>query len=306
MMKMVGLIKKNIFLIMCVFIITACSDNPSKIPESLSDADLYTKGQQALQKRNYMAAIEHLQALESRYPFGPFSIQGQLDLAYAYLKNDDFQEAHAAASRFIRLHADHPNADYAHYLQGLSSYLGNQGFIEKYFPVNSSERDPGQALKSFQEFSELISRYPDSTYVADARKRMIAMRNRMAENILIIAGYYLKRHAYVAAINRSNEVINHYQQSPSVESALGIVIESYRHLGLMASSDEALAVLKTNFPQSKLLNAGGEFIGYQVFSDVNPSFWHMVTFGLISDSSQAPAEKVHVPQPPEKTGAISS
>ena len=267
-----------------------------KIPENLSDATLYEKGQQALRKEDYHTAVAHLRALESRYPFGPFSTQGQLDLAYAYLKNGEPEEAHAAAGRFIRLHPDHPNADYAMYLQGLSSYKSQTGFAEKYFPVDPGQRDPGPALKSFDEFSALLNRYPDSLYAADARLRMVALRNRMAGHILSISGYYLKRHAYVAAVNRAGEVTRSYSGTPSVEPALGILVESYQHLGMTAAADDALSVLKANYPHSSLLDAHGRFTGYRVFGDVDPSFLSMVTFGLIGGSKK-PVDAT-VPAPP--------
>ncbi len=274
--------------LICVLALSACSGSPTKIPENLSDATLYSKGLNAIRQDDYNTAISNLRALESRYPFGPFSTQGQLELAYAYLKNDSPQEAHAAASRFIRLHPDHPNVDYAYYLKGLSSYMSNMGFIEKYIPIDKSERDPGPVYQSFNEFSKLLTLFPDSPYASDAKQRMIAIKNRMAMHVLHIADYYLKRHAYVSAVSRGNEVIEKYQQTPAIEPALGIIIESYQHLGLLKPASKALAVLKKNYPESKLLNAEGNFIGYKVFSDVNPSFWSMITFGLIGKNIRHP------------------
>lgn len=300
MIKSVRSLTKYMLALACVLSLAACSSSPTKIPENLSDATLYSKGQSALRHDDYYTAIDNFKALESRYPFGPFSTQGQLDLAYVYLKNDDPQNAHAAASRFIRLHPDHPNADYAYYLKGLSSYISNQGFVERYLPLDASKRDPGQSLQSFEEFSELLSRYPNSPYSADARQRMIALKDRMANHVLHIANYYMKRHAYVAAISRGNEIINNYQQTPAIEPALGIVIEGYQHLGLTQPANQALAVLKKNFPHSKLLNAQGNFVGYQVFSDVNPSFWSMITFGLIgNDAKKSVDSSENVPAPPK-------
>jgi len=281
-------------------VLAACSSSPPKIPENLSDATLYSRGQAALRQQDYYTAIDNFKALESRYPFGPFSTQGQLDLVYAYLKNDNPQEAHAAASRFIRLHPDHPNADYAYYLKGLSSYMSNEGFVERYMPIDASQRDPGQALQSFQEFSELLSLYPNSPYAPDARQRMIALKDRMALHVLHIANYYLKRHAYVAAISRGNEIVNSYQRTSSVEPALGIIIEGYQHLGLIQPANEALAVLNKNFPHSRLVDEQGNFVGYQVYSDVDPSFWSMITFGLIGNNhNNAVKKKVNVPTPPQ-------
>ena len=301
MIKSARSLTKYILSLACVLSLAACSSSPTKIPENLSDATLFSKGQSALRHGDYYDAIDNFKALESRYPFGPFSTQGQLDLAYAYLKNDNPQEAHAAASRFIRLHPDHPNADYAYYIRGLSSYMSNEGFVERYLPIDASERDPGPALQSFNEFSELLSRYPNSPYSADARQRMVALKDRMADHVLHIANYYMKRHAYVAAISRGNEIVSNYQQTPAVEPALGVIIEGYQHLGLTAPANQTLAVLKKNFPHSKLINAQGKFIGYKIFSDVNPSFWSMITFGLIGNNAKKSViGAIDVPSPPKE------
>ena len=136
--------------------------------------------QRALNARNFRGAIATYQALESRFPFGRFAAQGQLELIYAYYSNLDLEAARSAADRFIRLHPDNPNIDYAYYMKGMASFAEDSGFIARFLPTDPSKRDPGRARDSFAEFSLLLALYPDSEYAADARARMIFLRNTLA------------------------------------------------------------------------------------------------------------------------------
>lgn len=264
-------------------LLSACSSNDVKVPENLTEAQLFQKASEQLEKENFSGAVETLRALESRYPFGPFSEQSQLDLIYAYYRSSEPESARAAAQRFIRLHPNNPNVDYAYYMRGLASNTADLGLIERYIPVDMSRRDPGQARQSFSEFSELLRRFPDSRYAPDARQRMIHLRNRMAQYELHVANYYMKRKAYVAAVGRGRYVVEHLQGTPAVEEALGMMIEGYQHLALTTPAAQTLEVLKTNFPESKMLNANGEFTGYRYYEDVDPSMLNTVTFGLIGN-----------------------
>ncbi len=268
--------------------LAACSSNDVKVPENLSEAELFKQANEQLEKENYSAAIDTLRALESRYPFGPFAEQSQLDLIYAYYRSMQPEASRASAERFIRLHPSNPNVDYAYYMRGLASNTADLGLVERYIPVDLAERDPGQARQSFAEFSELLRRFPDSRYAADARQRMIHLRNRMARYELHVANYYMKRQAYVAAINRGRYVVEHLQGVPVMEEALGIMIEGYQHLRLEQPAAEAMEVLKTNFPNSKMIGANGEFTGYSSYEDVNPDMLSTVTFGLLGESAPNP------------------
>ena len=284
------LLSKRFFILALVTFLTACaSSEKEKVPENLSEAELYRQAQQSLENSNYSQAVDKLRALESRYPFGPFAEQAQLDLVYAYYKNMEPEAARASAERFIRLHPQHPNVDYAYYMRGLASNTADLGLIERYVPVDMSKRDPGQARQSFNEFSELLQRFPDSPYASDARQRMIALRNRLSYYELHVANYYMKRKAYVAAINRGRYIVEHMQGTPVVEEALGMMVEGYQHLNLEQPANEALEVLKTNFPDSKLIGENGEFTGYKVYADVDPSVWNIITFGLVDGK---PADEI--------------
>ena len=298
----------NITRLLPVLLITVflagCASNPDKeqLPESLSEAKLYQMSSQALNNSRYTEAIKALRTLESRYPFGSFAEQAQLDLIYAYFKNAEPEASRAAADRFIRLHPQHKDTDYAYYMKGLASNTASLGFLERYLPMDLSRRDPGQARQSFNEFSELLSRYPDSQYAPDARQRMIELRNRLAEYEIHAANYYMKRKAYVAAVNRGRYVVENMQQTPSVPEALTIMVEGYYHLGLTESAEEALAALKLNYPDHSSLDKDGNFTGFQVFEDVDPSVLSTLTFGLfgrkINKPQSATPQPVEPPAPP--------
>ncbi len=280
-------------------VLTGCSSSPEKekLSENLTETELYQLATDALNTNSYTSAIERLRTLESRYPFGSFAEQSQLDLIYAYYMNAEPEASRAAADRFLRLHPQHPDADYPYYIKGLASNTAAMGIIERFLPLDSTKRDPGQARQSFNEFRELLSRFPDSKYAPDARQRMVALRNRLAAYEIHAANYYMKRKAYVAAVNRGKYVVENMQKTPAVEPALGVMIEGYQHLGLADPAEEALILLKANFPESKLLGKSGEFTGYQSFGDVDPSLLYTLTFGLLGESGVEKQTRT-APKPP--------
>ncbi|MDP0589038.1 MAG: outer membrane protein assembly factor BamD [Candidatus Endonucleobacter bathymodioli] len=273
-------------LLFSALIITGCASKGDKdnLPESLSETEIYKIANSLLNKDNYSEAIKHLRILESRYPFGVFAEQAQLEIIYAYFMNDELDASKAAADRFIRLNPQHQNTDYAYYIKGLASNTASIGILERYIPLDMTRRDPGQATQSFNEFAELLTLYPDSKYAPDARQRMIALHNRLAAYEIHAANYNLKRKAFVAAIMRGQYVIENMQETPSMPEALAIMVEGYQHLGLTEPADSALKVLKLNYPDHPSLDKEGNFIGYKVFNDTNPSILSTLTFGLLGGS----------------------
>ncbi|SDT93935.1 outer membrane protein assembly factor BamD [Halopseudomonas salegens] len=249
---------KHILLIALMVLLTACASNRGVIDESLSESELYQQAQQDLESRNYAAAIEKLQALESRYPFGRYAQQAQLELIYAYYQNIEPEASRAAAERFIRLHPQHPNADYAYYIRGMASFTRDQGVFERFLPLDMTRRDPGGARDSFNEFAQLVSRYPDSRYAPDARLRMVYLRNLLAAYDAHVGHFYLKRGAYVAAANRGRYIVENFQQTPSVSDGLALMVEAYQRLALNDLADAALLTLQSNYPEHPSLN-NGEF-----------------------------------------------
>lgn len=213
-----------------------------------SEEKLHTSAKEAMDDGYYQKAIKMYETLESRFPFGDYAAQAQLNIAYAYYKNDDAEAAIAAAERFIKIHPRNPSVDYAYYLKGLVNYNRDIGFLERFLPTDTSQRDPGSAREAYNNFQELISRFPDSQYVPDAQQRMIALRNNMAMHEVHAARFYLRRKAYIAAVSRAAEVVNNYQRTPAVPFALEVMIEAYKKLGMETLANNASRVYELNFP----------------------------------------------------------
>jgi outer membrane protein assembly factor BamD len=202
----------------------------------------------AVDAGNYEKAIKLYEALESRYPFGEDSAQTQLDIAYAYFKNNDPDSAIAAADRFIKMNPRNPAVDYAYYLKGLVNYNRGIGFIDRFLPTDTSQRDPGTARDALNNFEELIRRFPQSKYVPDARQRIIALRNNLAMYEVHVARYYMKRKAYVAVVNRASTVIEKYQRTPAVPYALLVLQEAYTNLEMADLAQDTQRVYEKNYP----------------------------------------------------------
>ena len=246
-------------LILLAFIanLHGCASRPEDDDPTLklNAAQLYEEAKYQLTEQNWSDAITLYEKLESRYPYGPYAQQAQLEVAYAYYKYDEIESAILAADRFIKLNPQHPNVDYAYYLKGLVRYDTDLNIFERWFNVDISERDPGNARKAFDYFSELVNKFPLSRYRDDAIKRMYQLRNNLAKNEIHIANYYIKRGAYLSAVNRAKFVVENYQQTPSVPDALAIMVDAYRELGLNKLADDALRVLELNHPQHTSLQA---------------------------------------------------
>jgi outer membrane protein assembly factor BamD len=211
---------------------------------------LYSEAKDELTGGNYQKAIKYYEKLESRYPFGRFAQQAQLELAYAHHKDNDPTSAVAAADRFIKLHPAHPNIDYAYYLKGIIWFNEDQGFVARFADQDPSERDPKAARESFEAFKELAKRFPDSKYAVDAVQRMNYLVNALASHEVHVARYYVARKAYIAAINRAQYALKNYPQSPALEEALFLLVKSYDELGMTDLRNDAERVMKTNFPNS--------------------------------------------------------
>jgi outer membrane protein assembly factor BamD len=202
----------------------------------------------ALDAGSYEKAVKLYEAIQTRYPFGEGSIQAELDLAYAYYKATKYEESVATADRFIKMNPRSAGVDYALYLKGLSNYNRDIGFIDRFLPTDTSQRDQTKAQTSYNNFKELVDRFPNSKYVPDARLRMIAVRNNLAMHEVHIARYYMKRKAYVAAASRASGVVEHYQGTPAVPYALEVMQEAYNNLGMTDLAKDAARVYELNYP----------------------------------------------------------
>ena len=213
-----------------------------------SARQLYQAGKERLDEGDYETALDFYGKLESRYPFGVLAEQAQLETAYAHYKRDEPASAIAAADRFLKQHPRHPRADYAYYLKGLANFNPGRTFLDRFAPRDLSQRDPGSAMRSFRDFEELLRRYPESRYAGDAVQRMIFLKNTLAQHEMHVAGYYMRRRAYVAAANRARYVVEHYQGTPALPHALALMASAYRKLSLDDLAEDALRVLGLNYP----------------------------------------------------------
>lgn len=243
---------RNLIIFLLVFVLSGCSYlSESKKDDKTAgwDADrFYTEARGALDSGLYGEAIELYQKLETTYPFGAHAQQALLDLAYANYKDDEPEAAIAACNRFIKLYPQNMHVDYAYYLKGLANFNKGKGFTQRYLPTDESQRDPGASFRAFQDFSELVKRFPDSEYVEDSAKRMRYLRNILAQNEVHVANYYMRRGAFVAAANRARFVIENYPKTPSVPDALVVMAKAYRVLEMDDLSNDALRVLELNYP----------------------------------------------------------
>jgi len=249
----------SLVLIGSLALLTACSSSTKKEEKFVSEADLYNAAEEQLEHEQWEVAIKNLQKLEENFPFGAYAEQGQLELIYAYYSYSKPDEAIATANRFIRLHPQHRNVDYAYYMMGLSSFTKDKGMFERVMPTDMTKRDPGAARESLANFTQLLNRFPDSPYAADAKKRMLYLRNALARYEIHVANYYFKRQAYVAAVSRGRFVIENYPQSPATPDALAVMVQGYHWLGMQDRSNEIVEVLRTNYPNYPAFDKKGNF-----------------------------------------------
>jgi len=227
-----------------------CSIAEKVDPANWSAAKLYSEAKDALDGGQYDLAIKHYETLEARFPYGAYSQQAQLEIAYAYYKQNEQASAVAAADRFIKLHPNHRNVDYAYYLKGLAYFNENEGVLGQLSKQDRTERDPKSARESFEAFKALVKRFPESKYAPDSLARMKYLVNALASHEIHVARYYLKRGAYIAAANRAQYAIRNYPEAPAREEALLIMIQAYDVIGMPQLRDDAERVLRRNFPDS--------------------------------------------------------
>ena len=237
-------------------LLAACSFIDKHDPTAGYSAEkLYREAKDALDGGQYDLAIKRYETLESRFPYGRYSQQGQLEIAYVYYKQSEQASAVAATERFMKLHPNHPNVDYAYYLRGLVYFNEDLGLLGKVSRQDRTERDPKAARESFDAFKELVQRFPESKYTPDALARMKYLINALASHEVHVARYYMKRGAYVAASNRAQYALRNYPQAPAQEDALLIMIQAYDVLGMAELRNDAERVLRKNFPDSAQLKS---------------------------------------------------
>lgn len=219
---------------------------------------LYGEAKDAMAEKDWEKAVRYLEKLEARYPYGRYAQQAQLEVAYAYWKDNERASAIAAADRFIKMYPNHANVDYAYYLKGLINFNENTGLLSWLTTPDMTDRDPKAAREAFMALREVVTRFPESRYAEDAGARLRYLLNALAWHEVHVARYYMKRGAYIAAANRAQHAIKNYPQAPALEEAVFVLVRAYDALGMAELRDAAARVMRTNFPDSRYLRAGGD------------------------------------------------
>ncbi|HEX4583780.1 MAG TPA: outer membrane protein assembly factor BamD [Burkholderiaceae bacterium] len=231
-----------------VFALASCGSLEKDATAKWDVARLYKEAHAELLAGNWNHARELFEKLESRYPFGRYAQQGQIEIAYAYYKQGETADALDATDRFLKTNPSHPNVDYVYYLKGLINFIEPPALVGRLVGYKVSERDPKAMRDSFEAFKELLTRFPDSRYAPDARVRLSYLQNALAAHEVRVADYYYRRGAYVAAIERAQGALREFPGSAAQREALTLIAQSYGRLGLTELQADAERVLRLNFP----------------------------------------------------------
>lgn len=288
-----------LLLLSSVFFSTGCSSlgsssNKDTDTQGFTEKNFYDKIQNDLKGGFWQTAIQNLESLEAQFPFGDYAEQAQLELIYARFKANEYETAIAAADRFIRLHPQHPNVDYAYYLKGLSSYSQSKGLFDQLLPTDDTKRDPGSARNSFSTFNELLSRFPESPYAPDAQKRMIYLRNILARHEIHAANYFFFRRAYLAAANRGRYVVENFQKTPSVPDGLAVMAQAYHLMQMNELANDAATLLAANYPEHPSLDSSGNFQYKDSPDQLDRSWINTLTAGLIDKPDALGFDSRHI------------
>jgi len=237
----------GIMLALMLVTVSGCKKDRA-IDDGRQASEMYADAKKYMASQNWGRAVQSYQSLSTRFPFGRYTEQAQLELAYCYHKAGQPEAALSTADRFIRTYPSHPNVDYAYYIRGLTNYEQRVGFMERMMPSRVRDRDQTAARESFRDFDELVRRFPDSRYAPDARQRMVFLRNNLSFYELDVARYYLRRKAYVASANRARYALETYPGSPEMGNALEILHVSYTEMGLPELAEDTMKVLVLNYP----------------------------------------------------------
>jgi outer membrane protein assembly factor BamD len=273
---------KYVLILLFSLTLLGCSGNDERpdIAADTGEQQMYEDAQRYLRGGNFDLAVRSLQLLESRYPFGKYAEQAQLELIYGHYSAYEHEAAVEAADRFIRLHPQHPNVDYAFYMKGLAAYTSSDDIFTRFMPTDQSKRDTSHAKEAFGEFAQLLSRYPNSPYAADAKARMVSLRNQLARHEIVVANYYLRRGAYLAATNRGRYVVENFQRTPAVADGLAIMAQGYILLGMDDLARDSIDVLALNYPEHPSVDDNGEFVSVYTLDGLQRSWINKASLGL--------------------------
>ena len=237
---------RHLFLIMVSAMLFSCAGIDKDETADYSAKELYEEAQESIDSAEFQTAVKHLESLEARFPFDPYAKQAQLDIAYAYYKFDELDQATSAVERFARLHPRDPHMDYVYYLKGLINFNRGQGLLDAWFPREPSRHDPAVLEQAFNDFATLVRRFPNSTYAGDANQRMIYLRNQLAEKEILIARFYIERKSWLSSAKRAKAVIERFPNTIWTKDALDILLLSYQKLGLTDLAADTQRIIDYN------------------------------------------------------------
>ncbi len=250
------LIKNALIILLYCSYLTACStvsglfgddEDEELVSDDVPARMLYQKANGEMLSNRYADAIESYSLLESRYPFGIYAQQAQLELIYLYYRQSDMDSAIMSAERFIKNNPQHPSLAYAYYMRALANFDKSKTLLNFILPRNPSEKDPAPLLESFETFGSLIQMFPDTEYADDAKQRMIYLRNELAEYELTVADFYMRRGAYLAAANRAKYVMERYQGAPAMPQAVYMLEVAYRQLEINDLAYDTRKIYAANY-----------------------------------------------------------
>ena len=273
--------------ILLIMTFSGCSSLGSIFEEKdptvgLTASQLYAQGKEFLDAADFNNAIKLFEILEARYPFGKYSTQAMLDISYAYYASNQKDEAIIEINRFIRLYPNHPNVSYAYYLRALSNFDKDANIISRFFGHDPSRYDVTDLKNSFNDFTTVVNRFPDSKYADDSINRLRYIKNQIARNELYIAKYYDKRSANIAAIERVKYMLENYGGTPSSEEGLIILVKNYNELKLYDLAYDSARVLKKNFPDYRIINKDRQVL---VIKDIKIKVEDEISEDIENDSS---------------------
>jgi len=229
-------------------IAAGCAGNDEQETAINNLTEAYETAQQSIERKNYRRGIQIFEAIQARFPFSDLSRQIQLELMHAYYKSGQREQAIEAADTFMRENPIHERVDYALYIKGLSYFEDEAGFLERRFKKDVTERPPKEVDQAYSTLRRLVDRYPASEYAPDAEQRMVFLKNRLAAYENHVADYYLRRGAYVAALNRAKSALEDYNGAVGNAESLRIMAEAYDKLGMIDLAADTRRVLALNFP----------------------------------------------------------
>ncbi len=237
---------RQLFLLFIYATLLACAGADKDETAGYSAKELYDEAQSSIDAAEFQSAVKHLESLEARYPFDPYAKQAQLEIAYAYYKFEELDQATSAVERFARLHPRDPHMDYVYYLKGLINFNRGQGLLDAWFPRDPSKHDPAVLEQAFNDFSTLVRRFPNSQYSGDAHQRMIYLRNQLAKKEILVAEYYIERKSWLSSAKRAKAVIERFPNTIWTKRALDIMLLSYQKLELTDLAADTQRIIDYN------------------------------------------------------------